>query len=460
MKVSLIIPVYNEEKRIYDCLNQLFRSLSGDYEIIVSADGCTDGTVETIKHFPVKVATFRERLGKGGGILNALRLAEGEAIVITDVDLSASPSQIPKIVDALGNADIVLGSRNLKDSAIKVKPPIYRILLGKAFNWLFRRLFKIRIFDTQCGFKAVRREVFQDLSNDLSVDGFAFDVDLVVKAYKRGYKILEIPIDWSYKKGSKVNSLRQIYAMGRDLLMVWLETKKKEVETKNLKNFYDSIEGDVYEKARKSWFLPRRFWHVHKNREVVKRVEGEDILDVGCGSGTIVKRLLKKGKKVIGMDIGKKFVGFCHSRYKNAVFCEADAQFLPFLDKCFDTIVCSEVIEHLENPEKALKEFNRVLRPRGKLVLTAPNISLLWAFVEAIWTRIRRKMLETRHKAFTRRRLRFLLDRTGFNISHNDLLMFGCLRIVETRKRIRSKGQIILSKTLKTKCDAPAIIAS
>lgn len=435
MKTSLIIPVYNEEKRIYDCLDQLLQFLPRDYEIIVSADGCTDRTVETAKSFPVKVATFHERLGKGGGILNALRLAEGEAIVIVDVDLSASPSQIPKVVNALENADIVLGSRSLKGSVIKVKPPIHRIFLGKAFNWLFRRFFKIRIFDTQCGFKAIRREVLEDLSNDLNVEGFAFDVDLIVKAKKKGYRILELPIKWSYKKGSKVDSLRQIYAMGRDLLIVWLGTKKREVETKNLKDFYDSIEGNVYEKARKSWFLPRRFWHGHKNKEVIEKIEGENILDVGCGSGTIAKMLLEKGKKVIGVDIGKKFVGFCQSRYKRAIFCEADAQCLPFSSKCFDTIVCSEVIEHLENPEKALKEFNRVLSPRGKLILTTPNISLRWALVEAIWTRIRGKMLETRHKSFTRRRLRFLLDRTGFNISHNDLFMFKCLLIVEARNK-------------------------
>jgi len=433
MKTSLIIPVHNEENRIYDCLDQLFRVLPRDYEIIVSADGCTDRTVEAAKNFPVKLATFHERLGKGGGILNALRLAEGDAIVITDVDLSASPTQIPKFAKALEHADIVLGSRSLKGAEITVKPPIHRIFLGKAFNWLFRRFFKIRIFDTQCGFKAVRREVLEDLSNDLNVEGFAFDVDLIVKANKKGYRILELPITWSHKKGSKVDSLRQIVAMGRDLLMVWLGTKKREVETSNMKDFYDSIEGDVYEKARKSWFLPRRFWHAHKNKEVVKRVEGENILDVGCGSGTIVKMLLTKGKKVTGVDVGKKFVDYCQSTYKSAIFCEADAQCLPFPSKCFDTLVCSEVMEHLENPEKALKEFHRVLRPKGKLIVTTPNISLVWAFVEAIWTRIRRKMLETKHKSFTRRRLKFLLDRTGFRIAHNDLFMFRCLLIVEAR---------------------------
>ncbi len=435
MKASIIIPANNEENRIYDCLSQLTFCIPEDYEIIVAADGCTDGTVEMAKLFPVKVVTSHERLGKGGGILNGIRFAEGEAIVIADADLSVSPNDIPNLVKALKHSDIVLGSRNLKDSVIRLKPPVHRVFLGKAFNWIFRRLFSIEVFDTQCGFKAIRKEVLEDLSNDLNVEGFAFDADLIVKAHRKGFKIVEIPVVWSYKRGSRVNALHQIYAMGRDLLMIWLETKKKEVEARNLKDFYDSIQGDVYEKACKSWFLPRRLWHAHKNTEVVEKVEGKWVLDVGCGSGTIVKRLLKDGKNVIGLDIGKQFLSFCQSAYRNAAFCGGDAQNLPFADNCFDTIVCSEVIEHLNNPEKSLKEFERVLRPNGELVITTPNISVRWAFLEAIRTRIRRKMLETNHNCFTKKRLRFLLDSVGFSISSNASFMFGCLLLVKARKK-------------------------
>jgi ubiquinone/menaquinone biosynthesis C-methylase UbiE len=456
VEASIIIPVNNEENRIYDCLRQLTRSIPEDYEIIVTADGCTDRTVEMAKLFPVKVVTFHERLGKGGGILNGIRFAKGEAIVITDVDLSVSPSEIPNLINALRDSDIVLGSRNLEESVIKLKPPLHRVFLGKAFNWIFRRLFKIKVFDTQCGFKAVRRAVLQDLSNDLNVDGFAFDADLIVKAHKRGFRIVEIPIVWSYKKGSRVNCLYQIYAMGRDLLMVWLETKKREVETRNLKDFYDSIQGDVYEKACKSWFFPRSLWHAHKNREVVKKVKGKRVLDVGCGSGTIVKRLLKKGKNVIGVDIGKKFLSFCQSSYGNATFCAADAQHLPFSDNSFDTIVCSEVIEHLNKPEKSLKEFERILHPNGELVITTPNISVRWALLEAMWTRIRKKILETNHKCFTKKQLRFLLDSIGFTISHNASFMFGCLLIVKARKKNITAGRI---RSLKKKEDYLDLIA-
>jgi hypothetical protein len=425
MKCSVIVPAFNEENRIADCLSELLSCLPEDYKIIVAADGCTDRTVEIAKQFPVKIATFSERLGKGGGILNALEMAEGEAILIMDADLSVLPNQIPKIVKELENVDIVLGSRNLEESKILVKAPFHRKLLGKAFNWLFRRLFGIKLFDTQCGFKAIKEKVLEDLENDLCIEGFAFDVDLVVKANKKGYKIKEIPIEWSYKKGSKVNALRQVYTMGKDLLMIWLETKKKEIEVPNLRGFYSLIEGDVYEKASKSWFLPRRLWHWHKNKKIAEKVDGERILDAGCGSGTMLKFL--KGKNVVGIDIGKNFLTFCCRNYGGDFIC-ADIQNLPFKEKSFDTIICSEVLEHVENPEKALRDFNRV---GENVILTTPNISFRWALIEAIWTRIRGKMLETKHKAFTRRRLRYLMQKTGFEIQCNAEFMFDCLVMLQ-----------------------------
>ncbi len=105
-------------------------------------------------------------------------------------------------------------------------------------------------------------------------------------------------------------------------------------------------------------------------------------------------------------------------------------------------MVCSEVNEHLNKPEKILKEFERTLPPNGELVITTPNVSVLWAFLEAVWTRIRRKMLETNHKCLTRKRLRFLLDSTGFSIFHDASFMCGCLLIVKARKKNLIAGNI------------------
>jgi len=152
MKCSIIVPAYNEEDRIADCLDQLLSSLPKNYEIIVAADGCTDRTVEISKQFPVKIATYHRPLGKGGGIMNALRFAEGETIVLCDVDLSVSPSQIPFLVKELQNADLVITRR------IAYGYPLHRRFLSRIFNMLFRFLFRIDVCDTQCGFKAVEKK--------------------------------------------------------------------------------------------------------------------------------------------------------------------------------------------------------------------------------------------------------------------------------------------------------------
>jgi len=432
---SIIIPAYNEEARIVRCLEKLCEVKKDDWEIIVSADGCSDRTIEIAKGYPVKIVCFPERLGKGGGVLHALEFASGENIVFMDADLCVSPKEIPCLLDKLASYDIVIGSRNLKGSRILVSPPSYRKVLGKGFNWLFRILFRIDLRDTQCGFKAVKKQVLQDLVGELHTDGFAFDVDLIAKAHRRGYRIAEIPIEWSYDNGSKVDVFRQIYFMGKDLMTIWLETNKREKVADDLEQFYSKLAGDTYEKASKSWFLPRRFWHDHKNKEVVKHVAGKNVLDVGCGSGTIVKKLLAINKNVVGVDISEQFVEFCRTKYPDGKFYRLDANNLKvFEDNSFDSIVCSEVLEHLDTPGNALKEFYRVLRRGGSLIVTTPNVSFRWALIEALWTNVRRNVLETRHKAFSGKRLNYLLRKVGYNVLSVKPFMFGCLLIGIAKK--------------------------
>jgi glycosyltransferase involved in cell wall biosynthesis len=446
---TIIIPAYNEEARIGQCLKKLCEVKRTDWEIIVSADGCSDRTIEIAKEYPVKIACFPERLGKGGGILHALEFARGESIVFLDADLSVPPKEIPCLLDKLDSYDIVIGSRNLKGSRIPVQPPAYRKVLGKGFNWLFRILFRIDLRDTQCGFKAVKKQVLEDLVDDLHTDGFAFDVDLIAKAHRRGYKIAEIPTEWSYKDGSKMDVFRQIYLMGKDLMTIWLETNKKEKVADSLEHFYSGLAGDTYERASKSWFLPRRFWHDHKNKEVVKYVAGKNVLDVGCGSGTIIKKLLAINKNAVGVDINEQFIEFCRTKYPSGKFYRLDANNLKvFENNSFDSVVCSEVLEHLDAPENALKEFYRVLRCGGSLIVTTPNASFRWALIEAIWTNVRGNILETRHKAFSKKRLNYFLRKAGYNVLSVKPFMFGCLLIGIAKKKVMlaDNGSLIMGR--------------
>lgn len=235
MKVSVIVPAYNEERRIASCLKVLTAYLERvglDYEIVVSEDGSTDRTCEIVGEYArlnprIRLLHSDRRLGKGGGILRGIEEAEGEAIVMVDVDLSAPPSQIPRLLEALKEADLALGSRNLPESRIGVKPPLHRRILNRAFNLLFRLLFKAEIHDTQCGFKAGWRRILLNLKDDITVKGFAFDVELIVEALRKGYRVVEVPITWNYQPGSKVNTVKQVFHMGRDLLKIWWKTRAR-----------------------------------------------------------------------------------------------------------------------------------------------------------------------------------------------------------------------------------------
>jgi len=234
LKISIILPAYNEEARLPSCLDQLLAYLSTlefQYEVIISADGCTDETETVASEYKainsnVIIVSFPQRLGKGGGILNAAKAASGDIFLVIDVDQAVPITQIPLVLKVIDEeeVDIVYGSRYLRGSKILVHPPIYRRILSRGFNLLFRLLLRIELYDTQCGFKAIKKSVLNALLGELSIKGFAFDVDLAVKAEKNGYRLLEIPVTWSYMGGSTINALKEIIEMGRDLLIVWLES--------------------------------------------------------------------------------------------------------------------------------------------------------------------------------------------------------------------------------------------
>ena len=448
MKLSIILPSYNEGKRLPKALDELvdfFSQLDYEYEIIVSTDGSTDDTEKIASAYAEKYdylsfVSFPERLGKGGGIINASRVATGDVLITFDADLSVPPEQIHstlKIMDE-ENADVIYGSRNLPGSIIVGSPPLYRKIMGKTFNLLFRLFFKIKLHDTQCGYKAIRKKTLDSLERYLNIEGYAFDIDLAVKAVKHGYKIVEIPVTWHHGEGSKINVLRQTFVMGRDLLIVWFEGKKKELDSiENIESFYRDVPGDVYSKAATSWFLPRRWWHKIKNRALLTAVPTEaiSVFDNGFGSGTIFEDLRDRNKDVHGLDIGEDFVRYVHNEYGNNVkLLYSDASNIPLRENVMDCVICSEVLEHLPEPSSAINEMHRILKSDGVLLLTTPNISLRWVIIEFLWTHLRREIIEVEHVAFTRRRLRFYLISGGFRILSDRVFMYGCLNFVKAAK--------------------------
>ncbi len=221
--------MHNEEERLPSCLDSLleFYDNTVRVEMIVSEDGSADNTLKIAESYSardtrVRVVHSEERLGKGGGIIRGLREARGNLVMFMDADLSIKPDQIPRLQKAIEEgADLAIGSRSLLQSIVTKKRPLVRRFLAGGFNWWFRFLFQIQIRDTQCGFKMMKREISRELLDKIDVRGFAFDVDLLVKAHDSGYVITEVPIVWSPVGGSKISLTRHPIQMGKDLLRIW-----------------------------------------------------------------------------------------------------------------------------------------------------------------------------------------------------------------------------------------------
>ena len=225
--LSVVIPTFNEEARIADSLSKVIEYLQGqDYswEVVVADDGSTDRTVGLVGQAIVGRPNVRilhlQHRGKGWAVKNGMLAAEGEFRLLCDADLSVPILQVERLLPPTGPmADIVLGSREA-DGAVRIGEPEGRHIMGRIFSRLVSSLAVPGLADTQCGFKVFRADAVQDLFPRLTLDGFAFDVELIHLAGKRGLTYSEVGVDWYYRPQSKVRPLRDALAMTLDLFKI------------------------------------------------------------------------------------------------------------------------------------------------------------------------------------------------------------------------------------------------
>ncbi len=225
--LSVVIPAFNEESRISHTLSQVVDYLTArDYtwEIVVADDGSRDATAGLvdqviIDHPNIQILRLPHR-GKGWAVKNGMLAARGEYRLLCDADLSVPIAQVERLLPPLGpGSDIVLGSREAPGAA-RIGEPARRHLMGRLFNLLVSRLAVPGLADTQCGFKCFRGAAAEDLYPRQTMDGFAFDVELLYLARKRGLTFAEVGVDWYYRSQSKVRPVRDSFAMTLDLLKI------------------------------------------------------------------------------------------------------------------------------------------------------------------------------------------------------------------------------------------------
>lgn len=235
--LSIIIPAYNEQSRIADSLYRIKDYLAKQpyrSEIIVVDDGSCDLTTEVVKFIDLYGEEVKaqsaghlmeniKNVGKGFSIARGMIKASGDIILFSDADLSTPIEELEKFLPWFEQGyDVVIGSRKMADSEVE-KKPWYRDLMSIIFNLAVKALSVKGINDTQCGFKAYRREAAQQIALLQRIYGFGFDVEHLYIAHKRGFKIKEVAVKWHYMDGSKVDPLRDSMRMFTDLLKIrWL----------------------------------------------------------------------------------------------------------------------------------------------------------------------------------------------------------------------------------------------
>jgi dolichyl-phosphate beta-glucosyltransferase len=226
---SVVIPCFNEAARIGATIQETLGYLeknSPQSELLIVNDGSTDETStiarETLAQAPIEahlLENFPNR-GKGGAVRKGLLAAQRSIGLFFDADLSTPLGEIPKVIEPIANDDVDLafGSRALNRGLIGQHQPWLREQGGRVFNLLVRLTSGLPFWDTQCGFKAFRLDVCRPVLQRARIDGFAFDVELLVLAQRAGLRLREIPVRWNHAEGSKVRFINDSLRMLREVM--------------------------------------------------------------------------------------------------------------------------------------------------------------------------------------------------------------------------------------------------
>jgi len=226
---SIVIPAYNESVRLRPTLHALLGHIqeqNWDAEILVVNDGSTDDTAEIVReygrsHPEVVLVENPGNRGKGYSVRNGMLHARGDICLFTDADLSSPITEAQKLFDAISQGtDIAIGSRWLRTELQTERQPLYRQAFGRIFNLALRVILGLHFTDTQCGFKAFRRDAAQRIFPLQKIERWGFDPEILFLARRAGLRVEEVPVLWAHSEGTRLNPLRDGLRMFVEVLRI------------------------------------------------------------------------------------------------------------------------------------------------------------------------------------------------------------------------------------------------
>ena len=226
--LSIIVPSFNEEQRLPGSLEKIaafVRERRPNTEVIVVDDGSTDKTAAVAESYKGKIPLLRvlsngTNRGKGFSVRHGSLEAQGNVILFTDADLSSPIEEGEKLLAALATHDVAIGSRAVDRSLIEAHQSAFREFAGIVFNRIVRIMLRLPFVDTQCGFKAFRRERCRIIFEQQTIERFGFDPELLYLARHHGLSTVEVPVRWAHSPATKVSLLKDSVQMFLDVFVI------------------------------------------------------------------------------------------------------------------------------------------------------------------------------------------------------------------------------------------------
>lgn len=223
--ITIVFPSLNEKARLKDTLKSYADYFGDRADLVVVDNGSTDGTTEFIQqtyanHPRISILSYDHALGKGGAVYAGFKDRDTPWLGFVDPDGSTSASEFDRLINEGSAAEVVIASRWIAGAHIDRPQPLLRMVYGRMFNVLVNVLFRFRLKDTQCGAKIIKQSVYEEIRPTLTINGFAFDVELILRVKQHGFFIREVPIHWHDVKGSTLSERSGLQA-AIDVLSLW-----------------------------------------------------------------------------------------------------------------------------------------------------------------------------------------------------------------------------------------------
>ena len=399
-ELSVVLPVWNGDHNLGRLLPRLSRvleaTLDGPSEVLVALPP-DDPVGPQVERAGARVVEF-EGAGYGDALNAGLSAARGRWVVTMDADFSHHPEFIRTLWLRRGDGEVLIASRYVSGAVASM--PLSRRILSRALNRFYRAVLALPYNDLSSGFRMYSRRVLEDIG-PAEANGLDSLQEIVVKAFSQGWRVVEVPL---YYPQVRTWTPGRMAELGRS----YLATIGRMLALRN------SVKAADYDhRAFDSWIPLQRYWQRERFRIIRGMVDGATrILDIGCGSSRIVQSL----PQAVGVDMQLRKLRWLRAPGRQLI--QASLTELPFADRTFDAVICSEVIEHIAKERIDLSDMVRVLAPGGTLVLGTPDYGRwTWRVLEAMYKRVFPQGYATEHiNPYTRRGLRRELERLGLTV--------------------------------------------